>query len=417
MRTISNTWNVILTAAYAGVLGLSAFPAHAAQTFSNTQTCTDNGVRIDCKTRKPIDQGDVLNLCPDRRFEFIYGKACDYRFSTLRFRAVKLQHSYEGHGFHAGAQFTVAYGMNDNGSVVGEAKSSSGEVRAVSVEVGNQYPENIYFSNFGVPRRSSSIRAIANNYFMVGTAQREIANTAQQATVWDSQYGWHQPLQGLAGKTGVATGIGKSFNQRLFVSGYDVWPVADGGDGKVHAFLWSWHGRGHEGFTMLGHIGQTSRALDVNDRGQVVGYLSERGVEQAFESGTGTLDALPDFGNFASRALDINNNALAKTVGYAKNNRGAKQAVLWQNKQMTPLPHLPKKSSSSANAITDAGDIVGESGGRATLWRDGVVYDLNALLEKSISGTLSSAVDINLLGRILTKASDGYYVLIPTSDL
>lgn len=416
MSILSKPSQVVLAIAY--IMGYSATSSAdmVSSSWTNTQTCHNNGVLVDCVTGKPIPT-NVIELCPERRYEPIYGKPCDYRFTTLKFRAIKLQHSYDGHGFKVGAQFVAAYGMNDNGSIVGEAITNNGERHATSVEVGPRYPENIYFSNHGIARRSSSLRAIANNYFMVGTAQAAIGSTAYQATAWDSQYGWQIPLRGLVGKAGVATGIGKSYNQRLFVSGYDVWPVSKGGDGKVHAFLWSWHGPGPVGINMLGKKGQTSRGLDVNDRGYVVGYLVAGGVEQAFQSGAGSLEPLPDLGNFESRAIDINNNLWPKTVGYAKNSRGVKQPVVWHKNQMTKLPLLPTKSSGSANAITDAGDVVGDSGDRATIWRNGVVHDLNKLLEKSIAGTLRTAVDINLFGRILAKASDGYYVLIPTSDL
>lgn len=416
MRIFSKQSKVVLAIAYAFGFNATSSADMVSSSWTDTKTCHTNGVLIDCVTGERIPT-NVSELCPDRRNEPIYGKPCDYRFTTLKFHAVKLQHSYDGHGFKNGAQFVAAYGMNDNGSIVGEAMTITGERHATSVEVGPRYPENIYFSNHGIARRSSSLRAIANNYFMVGTAQAAIGSASYQATAWDSQYGRHIALRGLTGKTGVATGIGKSYNQRLFVSGYDVWPVSSGGDGKVHAFLWSWHGPGYEGINVLGKKGQTSRGLDVNDRGYVVGYYVAGGVGQAFQSGAESLEPLPDLGNFESRAIDINNNSWPKTVGYAKNSRGAKQPVVWQKNQMTKLPLLPAKRSGSANAITDAGDVVGDSGDRATIWRDGVVHDLNKLLDKSIAGTLRTAVDINLLGRILVKASDGYYVLIPTSDL
>lgn len=70
--------------------------------------------------------------------------------------------------------------------------------------------------------------------------------------------------------------------QRAFVSGYDVWPVAKGGDGKIHSFVWFYHGPGYESITPLGVKKQTSRALDVNDSGRVVGYFVKSGVNQAY---------------------------------------------------------------------------------------------------------------------------------------
>jgi hypothetical protein len=91
---------------------------------------------------------------------------------------------------------------------------------------------------------------------------------------------------------------------------------------------------------------------------------------------------------------------------------------VWQDGNTTILPALTEENYNLANAITDGGDIVGESGTSAVIWRDNVIYDLNTLLDTPIDANLRNAVDINRQGRILVRADDGfYYLLVPTEDI
>ena len=70
-----------------------------------------------------------------------------------------------------------------------------------------------------------------------------------------------------------------------------------------------------------------------------------------------------------------------------------------------------------AMALTDGGDIVGKSGDRAVVWRDGVAHDLNTVLDNDIDALLTQAIDINRHGRILVEGDDGvFYVLIPSEE-
>ncbi|MBM7773533.1 putative HAF family extracellular repeat protein [Actinokineospora baliensis] len=80
----------------------------------------------------------------------------------------------------------------------------------------------------------------------------------------------------------------------------------------------------------------------------------------------------------------------------------------WEGTQVSALPALAGAGdatvSSNRQAINERGDIVGVSGGRATLWRDGVAIELG-----SPAGGQSAAVAVNDLGDVVgwSKSPDG----------
>lgn len=118
-----------------------------------------------------------------------------------------------------------------------------------------------------------------------------------------------------------------------------------------------------------------------------------------------------------SQALDINN-VSAKIVGFTNDSAGTQQAVVWNNNNNNVQYTLPAlKNAFNSAAITDGGDIVGHSNNRAVFWRNGQVFDLNLLLNNALPVTITESIDINRIGRVLVKASDGsYYILIPQSE-
>jgi len=150
----------------------------------------------------------------------------------------------------------------------------------------------------------------------------------------------------------------------------------------------------------LGTLGGfSSVALEINERGQVVGSADNlQGNRHAYlwEKGVMTdLGTLP--GVRASEAWGINN--LGTVVGIATNTGDIRDAFIWENGEMTELgdPDITK----SALDINDAGQIVGQAflpggvGAVAFLYENGTLIDLTS---QGFCGGFAS--DINQKGDI-----------------
>ncbi|HEY0662027.1 MAG TPA: hypothetical protein VGD21_11995 [Lysobacter sp.] len=87
------------------------------------------------------------------------------------------------------------------------------------------------------------------------------------------------------------------------------------------------------------------------------------------------------------------------------------RAFIWTKATgMQRLAELPGDTSSQANGVNAFGHAVGTSCGaggcRAVLWKDGVVHDLNDLVEPDYAGHLEQGQDINDFGKITGRAVD-----------
>lgn len=150
----------------------------------------------------------------------IYGHYCDHRITTLKFQPVKIQHAYDGAGFAAGTGLIEAHGMNDNGDIVGQALTSSGEKHAVQLNIGPFYFANHYFTDLGVTRLSSVATAISNELTIVGASQPSIDVTNNVDAIWHSQLGGFKLLNALNGNSGTATGLARNSMYTEYVAGY-----------------------------------------------------------------------------------------------------------------------------------------------------------------------------------------------------
>ncbi len=102
-------------------------------------------------------------------------------------------------------------------------------------------------------------------------------------------------------------------------------------------------------------------------------------------------------------------------IGFANNTEGNAQAFLWtqESRKMRALPFIGDDNSSAAYDINEKGQIVGISdggtepyGGRAFLYENGMIMDLNGLVQGDSSLYLFLAQGINDRGEIVGTAID-----------
>ncbi len=179
--------------------------------------------------------------------------------------------------------------------------------------------------------------------------------------------------------------------------------------GYLRAFLWT----PTLGMRSL-HVNPAalhSLAVDINNRGQVVGYVDSITTARAFIwSAGGGVKWLPTLGGMSSYAYGINNNG--DVVGSSQTSSGVSHAFIWTaaDGQMHDLGTLGGQAAcsfghSAAYDLNDQREVVGfscaESGERAFLWSEaGGMVDLGTL-----GGPFSSrAFDINNSGHVVGVA-------------
>ena len=196
-------------------------------------------------------------------------------------------------------------------------------------------------------------------------------------------------------------------------------------DGKSHAMIWKVtpsSGSANIQETDLGFYSDAytgSVGLDINENGDVVGYLTYGGG--ATPSGTtpfvwrnGSMELLPTLGFASNEAASINDNGVI--VGFVSTSPSCCiQSAMWINNELEMLP--PFGSANQAEAINNDGVIVGTSviGNRyAYIYKNGQMQKINDLIANKPTFTI--AYDINNSGQIFAKEVDHFYVLSPIAD-
>jgi probable HAF family extracellular repeat protein len=155
----------------------------------------------------------------------------------------------------------------------------------------------------------------------------------------------------------AATSMAAAINDRRVVTGQVVTGVGQGA-----AFRWT-VGEAASALPTLG--GASAKGRGINNAGDIVGdsYRTSQGNDVAawWKAGGEVVD-LGTLGGAKSSAADINNHG--QIVGYAETASGARRAFLYENGVLVDLNTLLEPGSGwvlvSANAVNDAGQIAGE---------------------------------------------------------
>jgi probable HAF family extracellular repeat protein len=159
-------------------------------------------------------------------------------------------------------------------------------------------------------------------------------------------------------------------------------------------------------------------ASDLNNRGEVVGWGSTDELdERALLWRDGTVEVLDNLpGLRSSRAISLND--FGQVVGFSFDG-GPQHAFLWKDGQTRPLRHLydDADETSEVHDINNWGQIVGQETHLgvpiAILWQFGRAHDLNQLIRKGDPlqhyVTLQWATRINDWGQIVAAGIDSRY--------
>jgi len=161
--------------------------------------------------------------------------------------------------------------------------------------------------------------------------------------------------------------------------------------------------------------GSWGEAMDINNRGQIVGDAMASDNCHAFLYTDGVMHdigaLLPyDF----STALAVNE--AGQVVGtYASSYSAGWYGFLYEDGRVIDLGHLGDRQYAVANDINDAGQVIGKADA-PFLWSDGVMVDLNDLVDPALGLRLVTAEAINNRGQILCGDDDKSYLLTPVGE-
>lgn len=308
-----------------------------------------------------------------------------------------------------GGTESFAYAINDHGQVVGSSRLP-----------GDTATHAFLYSNGRMvdlsPLNSGDIQTVGptgiNNAGQIASGL--VIDGVYSPAILDSKSGALTPLGSLGGVTSFGfSGVANSISNLGDVAGYSYIDAAN-----RHAFLY-FNGQ----MTDIGSFGGYSAALDVNDRGTVVGFSSTTfdGRAQAFVYKSGVMTNIDPFGfGGESSARGVNN--LGDVVGeFLIQNQTAHHAFLYREGTFYDIG-FSKSPETVAFAINDDGQVVGatlvpyqdlcldsRTGGyevctkytrHAFLYQGGQKFDLNRLIPANSGWELGWAFDINGHGQI-----------------
>lgn len=272
-----------------------------------------------------------------------------------------------------GPVVTDAFAINNDGSVTGNV-SFTGTTHA-------------FLSERGI---ASDIHQLGTNSFGNAINDRGIvsgnyidASGTRRAFMWSAGSASDLGNFGLALDT-VANGINSA---GAIVGGSSAMPSM-----VQHAYRWT-----PAGIEDLHQLGGSSEAFDINNTGQIVGTFEGAATRAFVLTYGGTMIDLGTLGGASAEARAVNDSGVI--VGSSDRSDGFRHAFKYDRGEMTDLGAFPG-SESHAWGINSHGVVVGDSGGKAVMFTDAKVIDLNSLLPQGSGWLLSVARGINDAGQI-----------------
>jgi len=297
-----------------------------------------------------------------------------------------------------GGTASQAYGINSHGHVVGQATNSAGQLRAVIWDVAGNA------TDLGTLGGATS-QAFAINDLGEITGRAARADGRRRAFYLGAAGQALQELPTLGGQaaSGTEDGTGFGINESSVIGGH-----ARDATGQLVAFTWS----ASSGIVSAGTPGgSNSRAWDINEVGelggwgrdaanQIVGYRWSPGSDFELVGQLASGDEM--FGVGVNDDGDV--------VGAAQQT-GRSRAWFWDGTSLVDLGAAPGFTGAAANLVNNLDQVVGVSyrfdatnaliDATATLWDDGLAYNLNDFLPPGSGWYLQNARNLNDAGQIV----------------
>jgi len=328
-------------------------------------------------------------------------------------------------GFIDTGTYANAYGMNNNGDVVGRAKINTTENRyyAYLYTQGKMYNLG-YLTGASLSTSMSEAVAINDDGQITGYSRYtpDVGSSTTHAFLYE---GWEIDELGnfVAGTMNDLDVLTYGGVVGTASKGYGI-----NGNGDVVGFSQvSGRGRGFlkeygEAMVDIGMFPGASASTSgnaINDNGVITGQCPNGTYVHAFLKNPGedmvSLGALSETGSSYGNAINDDN----LVAGYSTGDPNApessdKRAFLWSAEDgMISLGTLGTGDESIAYGINADGDVVGYSNtntykdNRAFIYTDGTLVNLNERIHPSLGWTLSQAYDINDNGQICGYGNNG----------
>ncbi len=307
------------------------------------------------------------------------------------------RYTYQDLGVLPGDTFSLAYGINNLGQVVGTSTY-------VPPPPANPTAHAFLWSQGTMQDLGSLPDQTYTQAYGINNLGQVVGSSGTSACLWD--HGAPQNLGNLGGSA-----VAQAINDPGQIVGYSYLP-----GGNRHAFLWQ-NGNLQDLGTLTG--GTYSNAGAINNLGQIVGgATTPAGYYRAVIWNNLVIQDLGTFGGLVGWASGINN--YGQVAGTAQAGDTNYHGFLWQGDPKQDLGTFPGQtyayigSYGYGGGINRRGQIVCGSGNGPYLWDNGAWHNLNDLTPNRGGVTLVDACAINDVGQIVGKASYNHaYRLTP----